>query len=133
MTRPSGASGGQSYGLSCSITDRPIVSGGRVCFPRELCGPSLRPPIYYGTLVPRATGSLNMRGILTAFMQEHSGKNQYILYGADEDMNVVQMLRPRDRITMLPDSGEVLRESTTGVEYVLSKPYFLDSSARVTY
>ena len=119
-------------GTSCSISSRPSVAeGGRVCFPRELCGAHLSPPTYYGTLVRRGGGV--QTGILTAFLQENASKGTYILYGADEHMNIVQMLRPREHIRMLPESGEVVLEATSRVEFMLSRPYFIDGGAAVTY
>lgn len=123
-----------NYGLSCSAggSSRPSLGpGGRVCFPQELCGANLSQPVYYGALARRDGAGIGT--LLTAFVQENKSKGQYVMYAADEHMNVVQMLRPRDSIRMLPESGEVVLEATTRQAYVLNRPFFLDNSAAVSY
>lgn len=55
------------------------------------------------------------------------------MYGADEDLNVIQLLREKNKIKLTPDNGEVLREPVLGKEYVLSRPYFIDSAVQITY
>jgi len=84
---------------------------------------------FQGTLIPSdGTGKT-----LAAFMQRDTRRDFHVIYGADGDLNVVQLLRAKAKIKLTPDNGEILKEPVTLKEYVLSRPYFLDSAVQVTY
>ena len=87
------------------------------------------PAEFIGTLIPTD----GVGKTLAAFMQRDSRRDTVVVYGTDEHMNVIQLLRPKANIRLLPDNGSVLKEPVTLREYILSKPYFLDSGVQITY
>jgi hypothetical protein len=116
--------------MACWDSKRPkLDANGHLCLPSNPCGPCLGPPEFQGTLIP-SNGSGKS---LAAFMQRDTRRDTYIMYGADEDLNVIQLLRSKEKIKLTPDNGEVLKEPVLLKEYVLSRPYFIDSAVQITY
>lgn len=116
--------------MACWDSKRPkLDSNGFLCLPSNPCGPCMSGPEFQGTLIPsNGTGKS-----LAAFIQRDTRRDVYVMYGADEDLNVIQLLREKNKIKLTPDNGEVLREPVLGKEYVLSRPYFIDSAVQITY
>lgn len=116
--------------MACWDSKRPkLDSNGNLCLPTDPCGPCMSPPLFQGTLIP----SNGQGKSLAAFIQRDTRRDFYVMYGADEDLNVIQLLRSRDKIKLLPENGEVLKEPVLLKEYVLSRPYFIDSAIQVTF
>ncbi len=97
---------------------------------QDVCGPKLCRPQYAGTLVCDNAEQEN----LTAMVQQQPSNSNYIMYGVDDNHNILQMLRPRDQIRMTPSDGELVKLAAAPARtYTLSKPYFIDSTTSITY
>lgn len=89
--------------MACWDSKRPkLDSNGNLCLPTDPCGPCMSPPLFQGTLIP----SNGQGKSLAAFIQRDTRRDFYVMYGADEDLNVIQLLRSRDKIKLLPENGE---------------------------